>query len=182
VIYLLEAAAKQFETAPELSKRRLERALDQADLSLREAREMIVSMRIPALESHTLPEALRSTTAEMVSGIPVDFQFEIKGRVHQGPYDVEANLFLIAREAVSNSLNHAAANRIRLELCYTPKHLHMTIQDDGTGFDPKLAMNKEGHWGFRGMRERARQIGAEFTADTAAGRGTTIGVAVVWKK
>jgi signal transduction histidine kinase len=58
----------------------------------------------------------------------------------------------------------------------------VTIQDDGAGFDPNMAMAKEGHMGFRGMRERARQIAAVFTADTAPGRGTTIGVAVVWKK
>ena len=182
VVYLLEAAARQFEAAPELSKQRLERALDQADQSLREARQMIVSMRIPALDNSTLPEALRTTTAQMVSGVPVDFQFELKGRVHQGPYDVEANLFLIAREAVSNSLSHAAATRIRLELCYTPKELHVTIQDDGVGFDQEMALAKPDHYGFRGMRERARQIGATFTVDSAPGRGTTIEVVVVWKK
>jgi len=182
VVYLLEAAACQFEAAPELSKQRLERALDQADQSLREARQMIVSMRIPALENSTLPEALQTTTTQMVSEVPVDFQFELKGRVHQGPYDVEANLFLIAREAVTNSLNHAGATRIRLELCYTAKELHITIQDDGRGFEPEMAMAKADHYGFRGMRERARQIGAIFTVDSAPGRGTTIEVAVIWKK
>ena len=46
LVFLLEAAARQFETAPDVAKQRLERAIDQADRSLREAREMIVSMRI----------------------------------------------------------------------------------------------------------------------------------------
>ena len=124
----------------------------------------------------------RAATAQMVSGVPVDYQFELKGRVHQGPYDVEANLFLIAREGVTNSLSHAAATWIRLELCYTDKELHLTIQDNGSGFDPEMALVKAGHWGFRGMRERARQIGATFTVDSAPGRGTRIEVAVVWKK
>jgi signal transduction histidine kinase len=182
VVYLLEAAALQFEAAPELSKQRLERAIDQADRSLREARQMIVSMRIPALENSTLPEALRSTAAQMVSGVPVDFQFELKGRVHQGPYDVEGNLFLMAREAVTNCLNHAAATRIRLELCYTPKELHMTIEDDGRGFDPEMALAKPDHYGFRGMHERARHIGAVLTVDSAPGSGTKIEATVIWKK
>lgn len=181
VVFLLEAAARQFDAAPELSKQRLERALDQADQSLREAREMIVSMRIPALENSTLPEALRTTVAQMVSGVPVDFQFDLKGHVRQGPYDVEANLFLLAREAVTNSLNHAAATRIRLELCYTLKELHLTIQDDGRGFDPEMARTKAGHWGFNGMHERARHIGAALTVDTAPGRGTRIDASVAWK-
>jgi signal transduction histidine kinase len=182
VVYLLEAAASQFEAAPEVSKQRLDRAIGQADRSLREAREMIGSMRIPALENSTLPEALRAETGHMLSGMPLDFQFEIKGHPRQGPYDLEANLFLLAREAVTNSLNHAAAKRIRMELWYTPRELRLTIQDDGKGFDPKMAMEKAGHYGFRGMHERARQIGAVLTVKAAPGRGTTIEVVVVWKK
>jgi len=182
VVYLLEAAARQFDAAPEISKQRLERALDQADQSLQEGRQMIVSMRIPALDNVALPEALRATIAQMVSGMPIDYQFELKGSIRQAPYDVEANLFLIAREAVTNSLNHAAATKIRLELGYTRQELHLTIEDNGKGFDQEMAMAKAGHWGFRGMRERARQIGATFDVESASGRGTTIHVAVRWKK
>ena len=143
---------------------------------------MIVSMRIPALENSTLPEALKETTAQLTSGVPVDFEFEVKGHERQGRYDAQANVFMIAREAVTNSLSHAAATRIRLALGYTHKELHLAIQDDGAGFDPEVAMAKAGHWGFRGMRERARQIGATFTIDSASGRGTRIDVVVPWKE
>jgi len=180
VVFQLEAAARQFDTAPDLCKERLERALNRADESLREARQMIVSMRIPALENSTLPEALKTVMDQIVSG--VDFQFEIKGRVRQGPYDLEANIFLIAREAVNNALNHASASRIRLELNYTPKELMLTIADDGAGFDPQMALTKNGHWGFRGMQERTRQMGGQFTVNTAPGRGARITVTAPWKK
>jgi signal transduction histidine kinase/ligand-binding sensor domain-containing protein len=182
VVFLLEAAARQFETAPEAAKQRLERAIDQADRSLREAREMIVSMRIPALENNTLPDALQTTVAEMVADASVDLQFEVKGRPEQGPYNVEANLFLLAREAVTNALKHASARRIRLELCYTPNELCLTIQDDGVGFEPEAAATKAGHFGFRGMQERARMIRGRFKVNSAPGSGSTIEVAVGWKK
>jgi signal transduction histidine kinase/ligand-binding sensor domain-containing protein len=178
VVFLLEAATRQFETAPDVAKQRLDRAIDQADRSLREAREMIVSMRIPALENSTLPEALRTTVAEMVFGTPVDFQFEIKGRPQQYPYNVEANLFLLAREAVTNALKHASARRIRLELGYSPTELHLTIQDDGVGFEPEMAAAKAGHFGFHGMQERARLIRGRFRVTTAPGCGTAIEVTV----
>ena len=178
VVYLLEAASRQFDSAPQASKQRLDRALDQADQSLREARQMIGSMRIPALENHTLAEALRATVGQMMSGMGVDFQFEVKGRVQQAPYNVEANLFLLAREAVTNSLNHASASRICLTLAYAAEELRVTVEDDGKGFDPEAALSKAGHWGFRGMRERARAIGGDFQVHTAPGHGSTIQVSV----
>ena len=182
VVYLLEAVVHQFDSTPEITRQRLERALDQADQSLREARQMIVNMRIPALDHNTLPEALQTTMAKMMSGAPVLFQFDVKGHARQAPHDVEANLFLIAREGVTNSLNHARATRIWLALSYTREELHLTIEDDGKGFDPKMALAKTGHWGFRGMHERARQIDATFDVKSALGRGTTIDVGVPWKE
>jgi signal transduction histidine kinase/ligand-binding sensor domain-containing protein len=182
VVFLLEAAARQFETAPVVAKQQLNRAVDQADHSLREVRELISSLRIQALENNTLPEALRTTIEPMVAGSGVEFQFELKGRVQKAPYHVEANLYLLVREAVRNALAHASARHIRLEVCYTPTDLRVTLQDDGTGFDPEAAMAKSGHWGFRGMHERARAIGARFHVDSAPGHGTTIEVAAGWKK
>ena len=71
--------------------------------------------------------------------------------------------------------------RIRLTLIYAAKELRVIVEDDGKGFDPEAAMSKAGHWGFRGMRERARTIGGEFQVETAPGRGSTIQVSVPLK-
>ena len=95
VVFLLDGAVRQFDLNPGKSKKSMERALDQADQSMREARQMILSMRIPALENSTLAEALRTALEQSVSGMPLDFQFEVRGRPRQQPYEVEANLFLI---------------------------------------------------------------------------------------
>jgi two-component sensor histidine kinase len=182
VLYQLEAAARQFATAPEASKQRLDRAIEQADLSLREARQMIVSMRIPALENSTLPDALRVTLSQAVAGLPVDLHFDVKGPVRQGHYDVEANVFLMVREAVTNALNHAEPNRIWVTLLYSERELRLLVQDDGSGFDPAEAAAKTGHCGLRGMRERAKNLGGDFALDTSRGSGTKIQVSVPWKK
>jgi signal transduction histidine kinase len=68
-----------------------------------------------------------------------------------------------------------------LELNYAEKELVVTVQDNGIGFDPELALAKAGHWGFRGMRERARQIGGTFAVENARGGGSKITVAAPWK-
>ncbi|HJZ97366.1 MAG TPA: histidine kinase, partial [Candidatus Solibacter sp.] len=177
VIYQLEAAVKLFDLAPAKSKKGLEKALDQADKSLREARQLITSMRIPALDNATLSEALRSTTVELTAGTTVEFHYEVKGRAKPLHYDVEANLFLIAREALTNSLKHSNATRIRMELNYT-SGVRLTVEDNGAGFDTDAARVKEGHQGFRGMEERARTIGGQFTVTGSPGKGARIEVSL----
>jgi signal transduction histidine kinase len=178
VIYQLEAVARQFETAPHISKQRLERAIEQADRSLLEARRTILSTRLPALENSTLPEALSAIAAQLTEDSSIAVFLEVKGHVQHLPYDQQANVYLIGREAMTNSVNHARASRILAALTYSKKELRLTVQDDGWGFDPQAGTAKKDHWGMRGMRERAESIGASFVLDAAPGRGTKIEVVV----
>ena len=53
----------------------------------------------------------------------------------------------------------------------------MRIQDDGQGFDPRRLPLAEGaHFGLLGMRERAKQIGAQLTVKSRPGEGTEVRV------
>ena len=182
VVYQLEAVARQFDKAPEASKMRLERAIEQADHSLQEARRTMLSMRLPALENHTLPEALSLIATQLTKEASIAFHLEVKGQVRQLPYDQQANVYLIGREAVVNSVNHARASRITATLIYSQKEVRLTVQDDGIGFDPQIGASKKDHWGMRGMRERAESMGAIFMLDSAPGQGTKVEVIVPKKK
>jgi signal transduction histidine kinase len=181
-VYQLEAAARLFETNPELSKERLEHAINQADQSLGETRRTIMSMRLPALENHTLPEALSAIGAQLTKGKPITFHLNVRGLVRQLRYDVQANIYLIGREAITNAVNHAEARRILAQMMYSEREVRFTVEDDGSGFDLEAAKEKKDHWGVAGMRERAKQIGASFTLESAHGRGTKIGVSVESKQ
>jgi signal transduction histidine kinase/ligand-binding sensor domain-containing protein len=178
VVYQLESVARQFDTAPAASKQRLEKAIDQADRSLQEARRTISSMRLPALENHTLPQALTAVASQLTEDAPASFHLEVKGRVQQLPYDHQANLYLIGREAITNAVNHARATRITALLVYSDREVRLTVQDDGAGFDPEVGASKKDHWGMRGMRERAATMGAVLRLDSAVGRGTVVEVVV----
>jgi signal transduction histidine kinase/ligand-binding sensor domain-containing protein len=173
VVYQLDAATRQLDTAPQEGRERLARALDQADQSLREARQAISSMRVPAIENNTLPEAIRRAGAQITEDTAIHFQLETRGKARELPYDVQANLFIIAREAVTNAANHAAPERITVTLSYLPNRVDLLVRDNGKGFEVEGAA-KANHWGLAGMRERAEQIGASFTVRSAPGAGTTV--------
>ena len=78
-------------------------------------------------------------------------------------------------------MNHARATKIPARLTYSDKELRLVVEDNGTGFDPEQALHKSGHWGLSGMRERAAQLGADFTVNSSPGRGTRIEVVVPQK-
>ena len=60
-----------------------------------------------------------------------------------------------------NAFRHAGASRIEVHLSYGEKSFELRVRDDGKGIDPKLLTDEgpAGHFGLRGMRERAQQIG-----------------------
>lgn len=84
---------------------------------------------------------------------------------------VQLSLFRVAQEAISNSLKHARPGLVEVELLPDPG---LRVRDDGCGFDPSI--DKRGHYGLRGMRERARSFGATLELRSSPGRGAELEV------
>jgi signal transduction histidine kinase len=90
------------------------------------------------------------------------------------------HLRMIAQESVTNAIKHADAATIVLSLAMDESGLHMTIRDDGRGFDAGTETSGQrrhsGHFGCMGMRERCRKIGAEIGWHSEPGAGTAVTV------
>jgi signal transduction histidine kinase len=85
--------------------------------------------------------------------------------------DLRRELYLILKESVNNIARHSGATTAVVELALTRSELHLSISDDGRGFDP--AMRTDGN-GVESMRKRAAAFGGVFTIDSAPGRGTRV--------
>lgn len=90
--------------------------------------------------------------------------------------EVEFQMLRIAREALSNALEHSRAGRVRVTLARENKNVSMQIADDGIGFASERDHGAVGHFGLLGMSERAREIGAELAIESRPGSGTTVTV------
>ena len=87
---------------------------------------------------------------------------------------LQDEVYRIGREALINAFRHAQARHIgsRIGICGS---LRLFVRDDGVGIDEHvLEAGREGHWGLRGMRERAERIGAEFHVFSRPSAGTEI--------
>ena len=58
-------------------------------------------------------EAFSNIAGGLTEGTDIDFHLNVRGRVRQLPYDAQANMYLIGREAITNSVNHAPVRGFR---------------------------------------------------------------------
>ncbi len=86
--------------------------------------------------------------------------------------DARHNLFLVAKEALNNSVRHAHATEIKLAITLTDAALKITVEDNGRGLD--CATDEEGADGLRNMRERMGSIGGRLDVESRPGAGTRI--------
>jgi signal transduction histidine kinase len=92
---------------------------------------------------------------------------------------IEREVLRIAQEALTNVVHHAQATETKVNLQYYKQALQLVIEDNGRGFDVEQGMNKDGHFGLLGMKERAAAIGGKLEIvselDSAArATGTTL--------
>jgi signal transduction histidine kinase/ligand-binding sensor domain-containing protein len=157
------------------AKAQLVRIRRQVEAYIREARQSIWDLRSPVLETHDLATALREFGRRAAAGQPVRFVSTVTGTPRQCPAKVENQLLRIGQEAITNAVRHAGAKRIQLELQFDESSLRLRVSDDGQGFNDALhSHNGDGHYGLTMMRERAEELGAQFTIVSTAGRGTDV--------
>ncbi|WP_413666647.1 histidine kinase [Mucilaginibacter sp. Mucisp86] len=81
-------------------------------------------------------------------------------------------VYLLVKEVLNNIVKHSEAQNAFLEISLYRNRLHISIRDDGRGFDPDL--RKYETMGIRNIYERAKILAADLKIDTAPGKGTSI--------
>ena len=87
--------------------------------------------------------------------------------------EVRHNVFLAAKEAVTNVVRHAQATSAWLRLRLEPKAFTLEIQDDGRGFHGLDERGRTRH-GLRNMARRLEEIGGSFSIEAAPEGGTIV--------
>jgi len=122
-----------------------------------------------------LRDAIRQQCLDFSQRSTVPIELNIGERPCRLPQRIQEQCFLIFREALNNALNHAQAKRIDVTVTYRDDSaLHITITDDGIGFDPNGDFQHPSGLGLSMMAERASSIGGHTQIDSADGHGTRI--------
>ncbi len=158
-------------------RERLDEACNLTRYSLTEARRAIADLRSDDLECPNLAEALPEVAKRLAAELQT--RVHVVGAPRKLDPTTEINLLRIFQEALANTVKHAHARTVDVELRYAPDSLALRVRDDGRGFDPQsLGSAGNGHYGLIGMRERAERIGGHLTLNSRQGAGTELLVEV----
>jgi len=136
--------------------RRISSARRLAEASIAKVRDLALLLRPSMLDDLGLVAALRWNAREISrrSGVHVDIASD--GASEELPSEYRTCIYRVVQEAMNNAVRHASPTQIRVEIRQRLEEIHVAIQDDGSGFDPR----QDQGLGLLGMKERIQVLGA----------------------
>lgn len=157
----------------------LRRVLDLMRRGIDEGRAALLGLRSPELPTGSLEKALGDVRNDFAPGERTRLRIVIVGETKALEPEVQEQIYLIAREALLNAMQHSEANQVEAEIEYLRRKLRVVVRDNGAGIDPQaIRSGRHAHWGLTGMRERAASVGAKVTMWSKQGVGTEVEITV----
>ena len=175
-----QTASYLLPSRPAQAKETLDDAIETAAKAITEGRDAVQGLRASTLERNDLAKAIRTLGDELAANAgdhpPSDFSVAVEGESRDLHPIVRDEIYKIAAEALRNAFRHAAAGRVEVEIRYADEQFRLRVRDDGKGIDPKVLADHgiDGHYGLRGMPERAGLIGGKLAVWSEVGAGTEI--------
>ena len=161
------------------ARRSMTEALDRADALLVEGRDRVKDLRSASTAPASLRLALLEAAEQMAGGHQAKLRVLESGARRELHPMVREEAARIAIEAMFNSLRHAQAATIEIDVAYERRQLRINVRDDGQGMEETvLRGGREGHFGFMGMHERAKRIGGQISVWSRPGAGTEVSLTV----
>lgn len=162
------------DTDPKLAREVAASLAASAERAAQEARELLLSLRVGQNDRPTV-----DVVTEILAGWQEETGVLARtvevSSVDAGPV-VTHQLAYALREILHNVAQHARADLVEVTLRGDAESIELVVVDDGVGFEHERAARREslGHFGLRGLRERAEQVGGTVEITSDKGKGTTV--------
>jgi signal transduction histidine kinase len=179
-----QTASELFPTRPAEAKQTLDSAIEQAARAITEGRDAVQGLRSSTVVTNDLALAI-NTLGEELAGVETnpnaaEFHVGVEGTPRDLHPILRDEVYRIAGEALRNAFRHAEARRIEVEIRYDERQFGLRVRDDGKGIDSKLLNDDErpGHYGMRGVRERAKLLGGKIKVWSELESGTEVELSI----
>jgi ligand-binding sensor domain-containing protein/signal transduction histidine kinase len=180
LLFCFQAVSNLLPSRPAEAKQTLDKAIDQAVQAITEGRDAVQGLRSSTVVTNDLACVITTLGQELAGGETnsnaAEFHVQVEGTTRDLHPILRDEVYRIAGEAVRNAFKHAQARRIEVEIRYDERQFRLRVRDDGKGIDPKLVNEdgRTGHYGLRGMRERAKLLGGKLAVWSELDSGTEL--------
>lgn len=153
----------------------LGQAIEGLNDAIRDIRNFILDLR-PQRFSGDLGTGLARLVREFQANTMIPTSLRVPSdNVASLPIPIARAIFLTTQEALANIARHARASKVNIDVTVPDgsSFIHLTISDDGRGFDTTQQHNMVGH-GLSNMRARAESLNGSFAIQSTSGRGTRV--------
>jgi two-component system NarL family sensor kinase len=180
----ISAVALQLESADALLEEKaadkahfaVQKALQLTRENIEEIRRSVLDLRAAPLEGKRLAEALAAMIDNLQAQWDLTINYSVAGGNTPLPVRVEAGLYRIAQEALTNVWRHAGAELAQVSLVVTPERAQLVVADNGRGFDAEQVFGER--FGLIGLNERTRLLGGVLRLESEVGQGTRVQVTI----
>jgi signal transduction histidine kinase len=117
-----------------------------------------------------LSSALKELLQSIETNSTISTKLQILGLENRLPIHQEIALYRIIQELISNTLKHANATQITVQIKRTKELVKLTVSDNGIGFEPKAITKGMGH---DNLAIRVKQLDGEYSLNSQPNEGTT---------
>ncbi|GAB4048575.1 hypothetical protein GCM10028810_35600 [Spirosoma litoris] len=137
-------------------------------------RNLLRKLNPQTLERHGYIAAVDELFSRISDSGVIHARFRLSGTIEESnrfPTNTEVMLYRITQELVSNSLKHANASRIDLNVLYQSDHLILIYQDNGLGFNYEQAQKKASGLGISNIESRVALLGGRISWQSKPANG-----------
>jgi PAS domain S-box-containing protein len=156
-------------------KRKLKNVIGLLDGSNESIRRILSELRPGILDENDWVESIEWLCRQLkeTTGIPVKFSVSVPEKELKISNQIAKCMFRVCQEAFTNITRHSQAKNVTVSINIPDGTIILTIEDDGTGFNPETVKNKKS-FGILGMRERVLSLSGKFDLISSPGAGTKI--------
>jgi len=161
------------------AKQSLSRALALCKSALDAGRRALNDLRTASLSAADLVKSFSQLTNEFTRDPGTEIAVIVEGRERPLNAVTGHEVLQVGRQAITNALQHAHARKIHVLLSYGERHFELRIRDNGRGINEEtLNLQRPGHYGIAGMKERAERLGGSISIGSRVGEGTEVSLTV----
>lgn len=153
-----------------------EKSLNMIDVAMKELRRVAQNMMPEALAKFGLIEALKDYCASSCTSA-VKIVFQSFGSELKIDSSTEIIIYRIIQELVNNSLKHANASQVMVQLVNGDDWVTLSVEDNGKGFDVNRLKGSTGA-GWSNIKSRVEYLGGNMDLKSQEGTGTSVNIEI----